>query len=164
MNEERTSPPLTEKEWAQALEFTRHYDNLLWVVTSLLTPANAALLAISVDHLSIEVGVLGILLSILTVFFAASFRLLRLRLHARLHQDSPDRYAWLYAGPAGWAGQWKIYVLFFAVVAGLWISVLWKQFPQYQYAWWVTAFLSAGVLGWLYAVARRHTPRDPAGS
>lgn len=156
MNTE-TKPQLTEWEREQALEFTRHYDNLLWVVTSLLTTANAALMALAGERLSIQVGALGIALSILTVFFAASFRLLRRQVHDRLDEDSIGRVAWLYGGAPGWIRQWPVYVVFFGGVAALWISLLFQHFPQYRCIWWITIVVSAVLLSSLYFMARSHT-------
>jgi len=154
---------LTEADRERALEFTRHYDNLLWVVTSLLLPANAGLLAFAAGSPSWQIGVLGVVLSVITVFFAASFRALRLRLHARLARDRANDDSWLYAGASGWAGQWKIYVVLFVSLSVLWVSVLWTQFPAWRVGW---GFLLAAALAafrWLYVAARRHTPSDSAG-
>lgn len=149
---------LTEADLDRALEFTRHYDNLLWVVTSLLLPANAGLLAFAAQNPSKQIGVLGVLLSVITVFFAASFRVLRLRLHARLSRDASRSDSWLYAGAAGWAGQWKIYVGLFAALSLLWVSLLWNQFPNWRVGWGVLLVAAFIAFGWLYLAARRHTP------
>lgn len=151
---------LTEADRDRALEFTRHYDNLLWVVTSLLLPANAGLLAFAAGNPSWQIGVLGVVLSVITVFFAASFRVLRLRLHARLAGDAQKDDSWLYAGAAGWAGQWKIYVALFVMVSLLWLSLLWTQFPTWRAGWVILLVAALGVFEWLYLAARRRTPPD----
>jgi len=147
---------LSEFELLQAFEFTRHYDNLLWVVTSILTTANAALLAIVGDSLSIEVGLIGIVLSVLTVFFAASFRLLRQRVNSRINAHSRGAYRWLYGGIPGWPGQWKIYVGFFALLTWLWVSLLLKNHYRFRWAWHLTGIGASAVLLGLYRAAR-HT-------
>ena len=152
------TPQLIEADRDRALEFTRHYDNLLWVVTSLLLPANAGLLAFAAQNPSAQIGILGVLLSVVTVFFAASFRVLRLRLHSRLGRGD----SWLYAGAAGWAGQWKIYVCLFIGLSQLWVSLLWQQFPRWRIGWGIVSVAALGAFVWLYRAARQHTPPDAA--
>jgi hypothetical protein len=120
----------TRWEREQALAFTRHYDSLHWVVTSLLTTSNAALLALGSDRTSVQVGLLGVALSVVTVIFASGFRRLRRRIQERIE---PDR--WLWGGTGGWTRQWPWYVGFFAVTAALWIWILFSRFPADDWAW-----------------------------
>lgn len=155
---------LTEDQKRYALEFSRHYDNLLWVVTTVMTSANAALLAIAGGQLTVQSGVLGLSLPVLTVFFAASFRRLRLRIHDKLERDSPGEHRWLYSGHAGWASQWKAYVGFFAAMSGLWASLLFDKFPAHRFLWGAATTICAGLFALFYQLARRHTPEDSNGS
>lgn len=136
------------------MEWSRHYDNLLWGVTSLLTGANAALMGIAAEKISMQVGVFGIVLTVATVFFGASFRSIRRRLREGLEQARPGRFTLLIHGGEGWFWQWRVYVLFFAVVAGLWAWLLFAKFPQFWYIW--LAVLSGSLLSqWrLFAASR----------
>jgi hypothetical protein len=153
-NESRTQ--LNEFECAQALEFSRHYDNLLWLVTSLFTTANAALMAIAADKITPEIGLFGMGLSVLTVFFAANFRLLRRRVHAMLGANE-NAYRWLYSGLGGRAGQWHIFVLFYTAVALLWALLLSNERPAQRVYWWVAFAIASLVMLRLYITGRRHT-------
>lgn len=157
-------PELSELDRTQAFEFSRHYDNLLWIVTSLLTTANAALMAIAADKVSIQVGVFGIALSVLTVFFAASFRMLRRRVHDRLETSGATDSRWLYSGLAGFGAQWLIYVLFFAGISALWTSLLLSQFPTWCGIWWALLSVSFVLLIGLYLLGRRRRPDQDTGS
>jgi hypothetical protein len=149
--------PLTEEQIRQCMEWSRHYDQLLWVVTSLLIGANAALIAIGcgVDKFTIQVGIFGIALSMITVVFAASFRAIRRRLRERLELEHPGRYDWLILGGEGWLRQWRLFVLLFAGIQGLWISLFWTKFPQQTCIWYVTSLGSAIFFLSLYVTNRR---------
>lgn len=120
-----------EAKWKreQALAFSRHYDSLHWIVTSLLTTSNAALLALG-GSASIQVALLGVGLAIVTVIFASGFRQVRRRIHSRLDDDR-----WLWAGASGWTRQWPWYVAFFTGIAALWFWLLFSHFPADDWAW-----------------------------
>lgn len=153
-------------EWKEALEWSRHYDNLLWIVTSLLTGANAALMAIAADNKSdfpIQVCVLGMVLTVLTVFFAASFRSIRRRLSDRLERDRPGKYTWLVKGGKKWFRQWPVFVLFFAIVAVLWTTILLAKSPQHRCIWWVVlgaSLLLLSALFWFGSDSSEQTRKD----
>lgn len=154
------STGLSEAERDRALEFARHYDNLLWVVTSLLLPTNAGLLAFAAENPSAQIGVVGVLLSVITVFFAASFRVLRLRVLARLNRDTSRDDSWLYTGVVGWGGQWRVYVGLFVALSLLWISLLWTQFAKWRVGWGTLMIVALSCFVWLYRKARRPPPVD----
>lgn len=152
-----TEPCGTEcPEWelSQAFEYSRHYDNLLWIVTSLLTTANMALLAIVNGSGTIQVGLAGVALSDLTVFFATSFRLLRRRVHAFLEQGG-SQAKWLYSGLAGFGAQWLVFVCFYGGLATLWIWHLQANFADWSGLWWILHAVSLVLLVWLYLKGRR---------
>lgn len=143
-----SGPPqdeLTEWEREQALAFCRHYDSLLWVVTSLLATSNAALLGLGGRAMSIQVGLLGVGLSVATVFFAASFRQIRGRILCRLNTDR-----WLSVDTRGRMRQWPWYVAFFAGSAALWFSLLFSHFPSDDLVWVVLAGATTAVFLLLY--------------
>jgi len=140
---------ISDNECKEILEWSRHYDNLLWIVTSLLTGANAALMAIAADKLRPEIGVFGMILTVATVFFATSFRSIRRRLHEQLEAGRPQ-YTYLLKGGEEWLGQWLPYVLFFAMVAILWTWMLWAKYPQHRCIWGSVLFLSLASLTYLF--------------
>lgn len=145
-----------DEDLRESMEWSRHYDELLWLVTSLLIGANAALLAITCDKdkTSIRVCVLGIAISLLTVFFAASFRKIRRRLRARLEKQYGTRYDWLVGGSKGWLKQWRVYVSFFAGFAALWLSFLWTKSSELRCGWFAALVLVEGPFYFLYRAGR----------
>ena len=145
---------LAEWEVAEAFEYSRHYDNLVWLVTSLFTTANVALLAIAAGEKSIEVSLVGLALSVLTVYFATSFRLLRRRVHLQLKSRGMDR-EWLYESMPGIGAQWLIYVAFFAGLATLWTWRLIISSPSFLSVWAGLLAASLAVFIFLYRKARR---------
>jgi len=145
-----TKNGLSEGDRREALEYGRHYDNLVWIVTSLMTGANAALMAIAGDNLSKPVGSFGILLTVLTVFYAAGFRSIRRRIRRRLPEDN-----WLVGGPEEWyLKQWFVYVCSFCIVTLLWTLLLLRKFPEDRSIWWSMCVISLIIMFGLWASDR----------
>jgi len=117
-----------EFECKEILEWSRHYDNQLWFVTSLLTGANAVLMTIPSN--SLRVGLLGMALAVVTVFFATSFRSLRRGLYCRL-KNRHCSLIYLVKGDKR-LPQWPVYVFFFALVVGYWFWLLWANCPDHR--------------------------------
>lgn len=151
---EPANHPLAEWELTEAFEYSRHYDNLVWLVTSLFTTANVALLAIAAGEKSIEVSLAGLALSVLTAYFATSFRLLRRRVHLQLKLRGMD-CEWLYESLPGIGAQWLIYVAFFAGLATLWTWRLIISSPGLLCVWIGLLAASLAVFMFLYRKARR---------
>lgn len=118
-------------ECKEILEWSRHYDTQLWFVTSLLTGANALLMTIPRDSFRLRIGLLGMALAVVTVFFATSFRSLRRALHCQLKKRC-NSLLYLVEGDDKVLKQWCVYVLFFALVVGYWFWLLWANCPGYR--------------------------------
>lgn len=143
-------------ECKEILEWSRHYDNLLWFVTSFLTGANAALMAISADKLRPQIGLFGMLLTIATVFLATSFRSIRRRLHCRLKNIGP-KYMYLVKGDDR-LKQWRLYVLFFVLVVFYWFWLLWANCPRHRCISAIARVFSLAFLGFSYVQGK--SPSD----
>src|SRR5215211_9024308 len=76
-----------ESEQDQLSELSRHYDTLFWTVTSLWAAAIGGLLIYCLDHFDARLAVLGIILTDIAMYFAASFRALRRRIHDRMSSE-----------------------------------------------------------------------------
>jgi hypothetical protein len=121
---------MTEFECREILEWSRHYDNQLWFVTSLLTGANALLMTIPSDKFRLPTGLLGMALAVVTVFFATSFRSLRRKLYCRLEQRGCSLRK-LTVGDDKALRQWRVYVFFFGLVVLYWFWMLLESGPHY---------------------------------
>ena len=156
-------PPngMDKQDLSEAMEWSRHYDTLLLVVTSLFAGANATMMGIvadqpSDDPASMPVGVFGILLAIVTVFFGASFRSIRGRITGRINLTVPDRYLILLRGGEGLFWQWLVYVVFFGAICGFWVWYLVSRFREHSEIWAALAFVSLVFLIALFILGRQN--------
>lgn len=116
----------------------RHYDILLWTVTSLLLATNTFLFSSLIKMksefflLRVAISAIGLFLTVITVYFAASFRKLRHAFIDKYHKDAQQsedekQYAndieKIYQ--AG-LKQWTIYIVIFWAIAVAWI--IWPIF------------------------------------
>lgn len=107
-------------------EWSRHYDQIQWTVTTILTGSVSGLVAYSytvkVGDLDRFVLYLGFVLTWLTVYYAASFRELRRLLHTKI-QDKEEKDFLL--DPPHKLKQWPVFLLaFFALAVALVILCL----------------------------------------
>ena len=58
-------------------EWARHYDILFWTYTTLMTTVIGGLLIYNVRNFNLWLSILGMFVTIVSVYFAASFRELR---------------------------------------------------------------------------------------
>jgi hypothetical protein len=123
-------------------EWSRHYDTLLWHVTTIFTAGVGALFAYSfADSSKKTPEIAGVVLTLLGVFYVARFRVIRSNLHGginnrELHDflENPGRTKYLH--------MWNAYVLPFAVVSGFFIYKLAEKTDHFL-AWSVCGFLLA---------------------
>lgn len=121
-----------------AAEWARHYDNLLWTVTSIFLAANGALLV----HCSQKANFLwplavgGQLITVLTVYFAASFRELRYRAVQQL--DPGLQVIWM----GRRLYQWQAFVALFMVLILGWAWLLVHYAPG-RLPWWLMVTIAA---------------------
>src|SRR5579864_1100583 len=104
MTEAAPESTMTENECKEILEWSRHYDNQLWFVTSLLTGANVLLMTIPSHRFRLPTCLFGMVLAVVTVFFATSFRIIRRRLHCRLENSRYGSLVYLVKGSGN--GRW----------------------------------------------------------
>ncbi len=132
--------------------WSRHYDVLLWTVTGILTGGNAGLAVYALNAESIPwiVPSVGMIVTLLTVYFAASFRSARRFIHRQLPKDEQ---AIVRGSPT--MKQWGPAVAFLLLVHVLWVTVLWTRFPTHRFLWSVLGIAVAALILWTAWVADR---------
>jgi len=103
----------------EAANWTRHFDSMLWQVTSIFATAIGALIAYSYSHYDMAITLAGLVFTIIPVYFGASFRELRRRVNKFL---DPELKSALGEGRS--LHQWKLFVLIFIVFQCLWVFLL----------------------------------------
>ena len=96
----------------QNADWIRHYDNLLWIVTTIFATAIGGLLVYVHSNFDVILAIFGMLITPVAVYFAASFRLLRSEF--LLNQDNKS---WRLP-------QWPAYVTIFMGLEFLWDYLL----------------------------------------
>lgn len=114
-------------------DWARHFDNLLWTITAIFLAANGALLVHQSEKANFLPGLAigGLLLTGVTVYFAASMRELRHRVGEHLDpalRDILEKDRAIY--------QWQAFVTLFLLFAGSWIWLLVLYAPAFQF-WWL---------------------------
>ncbi len=100
---------------AMCKELSLHYDSLQWSVITISTAGVGALLGISFDQAKKWPGFCGLALSVLGVFYVASFRSFRKNIHDEI--KNPVLSAMLRnPNPLRFLHQWEVFVLSFAVI------------------------------------------------
>jgi len=120
-------------------EWSRHYDSTQWTVTAILTAAVGGLLVYSADHFDIVLSLGGVALTLLTGFFAASFRSLRARLHSQLPEDDIR-----YLRSLPMFRQWPVHITVLLVILILWLRLLMVNRPALCWLW---------IIGWVVCTA-----------
>jgi hypothetical protein len=113
-------------------EWARHFDNLVWTVTSILVAANGALLVhlSNKDNFHPRLAIGGLLLSVATVYLVASMRELRQRFQSKL--DEPTQ-ALLSKGRKLY--QWHVFVGIFLMFIVFWTWLFVEFSPACTPAW-----------------------------
>jgi hypothetical protein len=111
-------------------EWSRHYDQIQWIATTVFTTGIAALLSYSYSQTDVNLWVIsiGLWLTIVTVFYAVSFRELRHTLHLSLPEDSEER-DFLLKNRRRKLKQWPVFFITFASLTAAWA----RQFFRYNY-------------------------------
>ena len=122
----------------EKMEWSRHYDSIQWTVTTILIGATGGLFAFvySPDSFHTPLALLGAFLTVASVFFAASFRALRARLHAEL-PDADEKYL----RSTRMFRQWPVYVIVHLVLFLSWVFLLIQRRPEHKPTWALTALL-----------------------
>jgi len=106
----------------EAANWTRHFDTILWQVTSIFAAAIGALIAYSYSNFDVAISLAGLFFTILPVYFGASFRELRKRVSPKL---DPDLRKALKEGRQLY--QWQVFVSIFIIFECLWGGLLVKN-------------------------------------
>jgi ABC-type multidrug transport system permease subunit len=123
-----------EKLNSEYHNWSRHYDTMLWTVTSIIAGATGGLLvyAYSNEKLHWIVFVVGITFTVLAVFFAASFRAARNFVHSKMDKSDTE----IVRGTPFWLfKQWPVFVLFWTAVLFAWIARLVELYPHKMELW-----------------------------
>jgi len=119
----------------------RHYDMLLWTVTTIMAAAIGGLLVYNVGHFSIWLAVSGFILTIIAVYFAASFRELRHKveeyyINEEIKEALSNRKFY----------QWPAYLLIFIILEALWIKLLIENRQDLLWVWIVIGSAGIGLI------------------
>jgi hypothetical protein len=126
--------------------WSRHYDTMLWTVTGIFSAANSSLILYLYSRQSPvwPTYVLGIVLTLLTVYFAASFRSARQSIHNIL---PPAERTITRGSPE--LKQWLVFLAFFSLLLFFWIVLLIQNCPHLAVLW---AGMGIAVVGIMYYV------------
>ncbi len=102
----------------EAAEWGRHFDTLLWTVTAILAAAIGGLLVYATERFDIWLTLAGFSLTIITVYFAASFREVRHKIGKQYSEGVKEILR------SRTLDQWLAYRLIFVILAWLWIKLL----------------------------------------
>lgn len=112
-------------------DWSRHYDQIQWTTTMILTAAIAVLLAYSYsDKFEPAIAFLGLWLTWLAVYYAASCREFRRLLHAGLPDGDEKRFLQnKYADKKQKRvlRQWPAFLMTFILLSAGWIWLFWKH-------------------------------------
>ncbi len=133
-------------------ELSRHYDTMLWSVTSLWAAAIGGLLVYCHEHFDPWLAAFGLILTVCAMYFAYSFRSSRRRLHDCMGPNLRK----LYVGSPG-LRQWDILALLFFALICLWAKLL-LQNACPLWPFWLLLTLAAAVLVFRLWQKERRTP------
>lgn len=130
-------------------ELSRHYDSLLWTVTSLWGAAVGGLLLYSSRDFDTWLAVFGSALSVCAMYFAYTFR----RLRRRVHEAMPDALRALHEARGRFL-QWDAFGLIFLGLVVLWVRLLIKNERALWQLWLVLAVVAGACVGALWRAER----------
>jgi len=99
-------------------ELSQHYDSMLWTVTSLWAAAIGGLLVYCTQHFDRWLALLGLFLTVCAMFFAASFRRLRRRVHDRMSHRNRALFE-----SACLFRQWNVFLVLFLILTVSWVRL-----------------------------------------
>ena len=116
-----------DRDTSGLAELSRHYDTMLWTVTSLWAAAVGGLLVYSGEHFDPWLAVFGLVLTVCAMYFAYSFRKYRRKVHERM----PESFQRLVVFQGRGFRQWDVFLLIFIALVFLWGKVL----VQNSFSW-----------------------------
>lgn len=102
----------------ESAEWGRHFDILLWTVTTIMATAIGGLLVCTINKFDIGLAIAGFFLTIIAVYFAASFREVRHKIGEYYSVELKEVLC------SRKLSQWWAYRLIFAILAILYTKLL----------------------------------------
>jgi hypothetical protein len=130
-------------------ELSRHYDSMLWTVTSLWAAAIGGLLVYCTQHFDWWLALLGLILTVCAMFFAASFRRLRSRVHDRM---STRNRALFESDPL--FRQWNVFLVLFLVLTVSWVRLFVLECGRLSEVWIVVGVLATAWITLIWCLGR----------
>jgi len=134
------------------MEMSRHYDSMLWTVTSLWAAAVGGLLVYSAENFDPWLAVFGLILTVCAMYFAYSFRVYRRRVHEKLPEELRKI---VLSGTR--VRQWDVFVLVFLGLTALWTRMLVQKAENYCFLWLFLAVVATALIGRMWLLERRKT-------
>ncbi len=130
-------------------ELSRHYDSMLWTVTSLWAAAVGSLLVYLAEHFDPWLAVFGLSLTVCAMYFAFSFRRRRRKVHAAMPSDLRR----LLVKGRG-LRQWDIFLLLFLGLTFLWGKLLIQNSRNSWPLWLAVSIVAGGLVAAMWACER----------
>lgn len=128
--------------------WSQHYDSIQWTVTAILTAAIGGLLVYCTDDYDRWIAIVGLALTLASVFFASSFRSLRRHLNEFLEEHAGEDLQYLRSRTL--FKQWPVHLAVHSLLLAAWLRLLLTKEPAYEYIWWIACTL---VLATMIALA-----------
>lgn len=125
-------------------DWARHFDLLLWTVSTLFVTALVFLINLSIGLKDFFVTFIGYLLSIIPIYFATSFRELKFLMINKLDGKIKKIFEEKRKFP-----QWFIFNLVFFIISLIWLKLLYSQSRNHEDQYFV---IIVGILGFLSQV------------
>lgn len=122
----------------ESAEWGRHFDILLWKVTTIMAAAISGLLFYTINKFDIILAIVGFFLAIIAVYFAASFREVRHKV-GEYYTDGMKQIL-----RSRTLDQWLAYRLIFVILAMLWIKLLIENCNK---VWLICLWFTIGIIG-----------------
>lgn len=137
-------------------ELSRHFDSMLWTVTSLWAGAVGGLLVYSGEHEHFDpwIATFGLGLTVCAMYFAYSFR----RFRRRVHNAMPEELRGLVVGDSC-VRQWDVFAIVFLGLVLLWAKVLIQNSCVLWWLWLPLAVAAGGLVVLMWKLER--WPRGP---
>lgn len=131
-----------------------HYDTLLWTITSIMIPAIMGLLIYlsSESKFNVYLACFGYYLTLLTAYFATSFREARHKIEKILEKDYDQET--IEALKTRKFLQWPFFLSLFACLVAFWIHLLTKNMETILLLWIIFSAIGFGCIVYFYFVGK----------
>ena len=143
-----------DRDTSNLAELSRHYDTMLWTVTSLWAAAVGGLLVYSGEHFDPWLAGFGLALTVCAMYFAYSFRKYR----RKVNEEMPENLRRLVVKGRG-LRQWDAFLLIFMGLVFLWGRILIQNSCSLWPLWLALALLAAVLVVGMWA--RERWPQKP---